>query len=52
MSVWSRTLNAFRWERVDRDIDDELQSHVDEAIAHGRDPVRRRHVVILAIAMA
>jgi predicted permease len=38
MSAWSRIANVFRSHRVDRDIDEELQSHIDEALAAGRDP--------------
>jgi predicted permease len=38
MSMWSRVLNAFRSDRVDRDIDEELQTHFEEARAAGRDP--------------
>jgi predicted permease len=38
MSGWSRITNVFRSSRVDRDIDEELQSHFDEALADGRHP--------------
>jgi predicted permease len=38
MSAWSRIANVFRRRRVDRDIDEELQSHFEEARAEGRDP--------------
>jgi len=43
MSLWSRISNAVRGERLNREIDEELQSHIEEAIASGRDPkeVRR-----------
>src|SRR5215831_388150 len=43
MSLWSRMVNVFRGERVTREIDDELQSHIEEAISQGREPreVRR-----------
>lgn len=37
MSAWLRIANVFRSGRVDRDIDEELQSHIDEALAAGRD---------------
>jgi predicted permease len=37
MSLWSRIANVFRNDRLNRDIDEELQSHLDEAIEHGRD---------------
>ena len=38
MSLWSRISNAVRSERLNREIDEELQSHMEEAIASGRDP--------------
>jgi len=38
MSLWSRISNAVRGERLNREIEEELQSHIDEAIASGRDP--------------
>jgi predicted permease len=43
MSLWSRISNAVRGERLNREIDEELQAHIQEAIASGRDPreVRR-----------
>lgn len=43
MSLWSRTFHALRGERLNREIDEELQSHLEEAVAAGRDPqeVRR-----------
>ena len=43
MAFWSRMANVFRGERVTCEIDDELQSHMEEAIAQGResDEVRR-----------
>jgi predicted permease len=42
MSWWSRVVNVFRGDRLNREIDEELQSHVDEAVAHGRDPAEVR----------
>ncbi len=42
MSLWSRIENVFRGDRVSREIDEELRSHVDEAIEEGRDPVEAR----------
>src|SRR5271154_6007834 len=42
MSVWSRIVNVFRVERLNREIDEEMQSHVEEAISEGRDPVEAR----------
>jgi putative ABC transport system permease protein len=43
MSIWSRLGNAFRARRVSDDVDEELASHIEEAVARGRDPeeVRR-----------
>jgi predicted permease len=38
MSLWSRISNAVRGERLNREIEEELQFHIDEAIASGRDP--------------
>src|SRR5579859_1278928 len=38
MSLWSRISNAARGERLNREIEEELQSHIEEAIASGRDP--------------
>ena len=38
MSAWSRITRVFRRREIDRDIDEELQSHFDEARAEGRDP--------------
>ncbi|HYK36634.1 ADOP family duplicated permease [Alloacidobacterium sp.] len=42
MSLWSRILNAVQGERLNREIDEELQSHIEEAIASGRDPDEAR----------
>jgi predicted permease len=38
MSLWSRISNAVHGERLNREIEEELQSHIEEAIASGRDP--------------
>ena len=37
MSHWSRFLNVFRGDRVMHDIDEELASHIEDAVAAGRD---------------
>ena len=37
MALWSRISNALHGERLNREIDEELQSHIEEAIAAGRD---------------
>ena len=42
MSLWSRIVNVIRRDRVSREIDEELQSHIAEAIQQGRDPVEAR----------
>ena len=42
MSFWSRLGNVVRGDRLIRDIDEELESHIAEAIAAGRDPVEAR----------
>jgi len=42
MSLWSRITNVFRADRLSREIDEELESHIDEAIRQGRDPDEAR----------
>jgi putative ABC transport system permease protein len=42
MSLWSRISNVFRNDHMSREIQEELNSHIDEAIAHGRDPAEVR----------
>jgi predicted permease len=44
MSLWSRIANVFRGDRLNRDIEEELQSHIAEAITEGRDPGEARRV--------
>jgi predicted permease len=43
MSLWSRISNAVRGERLNREIEEELRLHIEEAIASGRDPDEARH---------
>src|ERR671918_53631 len=45
MSVWSRIAYLFRGERLNREIDEELQAHLEEAIAQGRDPDEARRAL-------
>ncbi len=45
MSIWSRIANTLRGDRVNREIDEELQSHLQEAIESGRDPAEARRVI-------
>ena len=42
MSVWSRITNVFRSDRLNHEIDEELESHIQEAIEKGRDPAEAR----------
>ncbi len=38
MSLWSRLSNLFRTDRLSGEIDEELRSHIEEAIENGREP--------------
>jgi putative ABC transport system permease protein len=38
MSLWSRVANVFRSDRLNREIAEEFESHLAEAMAEGRDP--------------
>jgi putative ABC transport system permease protein len=42
MSLWSRIRNVLRGDRVSREIDEELESHIADAIEQGRDPAEAR----------
>jgi len=42
MSLLSRIANVFRGDRVSRDIDEEFEAHIQEAIEQGRDPAEAR----------
>ena len=42
MSLWSRIANVFRGDGLSREIDEELESHIAEAIEQGRDPAEAR----------
>src|SRR5580700_665471 len=42
MSLWSRIANVFRAGNLSREIDEELQSHIAEAIEQGRDSAEAR----------
>ena len=37
MSIWTRVVNVFRGDRVSREIEEEVQSHFEEASKQGRD---------------
>jgi putative ABC transport system permease protein len=42
MSLWSRIGNVLRGDRLNREIDEELEAHMEEAMAQGRDPIEAR----------
>lgn len=42
MPFWSRIVNIARGDRMNRDIDEELHSHLEEAVGHGRDLAEAR----------
>lgn len=42
MYLWSRIANVLRGDRLSRDIDEEREAHIDEAIRQGRDPAEAR----------
>src|ERR1041385_4838472 len=42
MSLWSRIANVFRGDQMTREIDEELASHLAEAIAEGRPAAEAR----------
>jgi len=39
MSLWSRIANVVRGEQLNREIDEELEAHIEEAVARGRDRI-------------
>src|SRR6202046_3390801 len=42
MPFWSRIANVLRGRSLSHEIDEELQSHIEEAIRQGRDPAEAR----------
>ena len=42
MSLWSRIANVFRGDRLSREIDEEMQRHIAEAIEQGCAPAEAR----------
>ncbi|HTJ29517.1 MAG TPA: hypothetical protein VL346_03415, partial [Acidobacteriaceae bacterium] len=42
MSLWSRIANALSSSRLNRELNEEYESHIAEAIASGRDPEEAR----------
>ena len=51
MSLWSRIRNVLGGDRLSREIDEEFQSHIEEAIATGRDPAEARRAFGSALSM-
>ncbi|MBI1352970.1 MAG: FtsX-like permease family protein [Acidobacteria bacterium] len=45
MSYWSRLVNVFRDERLRREIAEELESHIEEAVDRGRDREEARRAL-------
>ena len=45
MSLWSRIANTLRGNRVNYEIDEELQSHLEEAVENGREPAEARRAM-------
>jgi putative ABC transport system permease protein len=45
MSLWSRVANAVRGERLSREIAEEMESHIAEAVEQGRDPDEARRAL-------
>jgi len=37
MSLWTRVQDVLRGDRLNRELDEEFESHIDEAVAQGRD---------------
>lgn len=42
MALWRRMTNVFRGERLNRELDEEMEAHLEEALARGRDPAETR----------
>jgi predicted permease len=42
MSIWTRLSNVFRGDRLNKELQEELESHLAEAVAEGRDPEEAR----------
>ena len=51
MSLWSRIANVFRGDRLSWEIEEEFQSHIDEAIGQGRDPAEARRAFGAALRL-
>lgn len=42
MSVWTRVWNVFRGDRLNRELNEEFESHIEYAVGEGRDPEEAR----------
>ncbi len=42
MALWTRMRNVFRRDRLDAELEEELRSHLDEALARGREATEAR----------
>jgi predicted permease len=42
MSLWTRIINVFRSDRMNREIEEEFEAHIEEAIEAGRNPDEAR----------
>jgi len=51
MSLWSRIVNVFRGDTLSREIEEEFQSHLEEAIEQGRDPAEARRAFGAALRL-
>ncbi|QOY89953.1 ADOP family duplicated permease [Paludibaculum fermentans] len=51
MSFWTRITNVFRGERLNRDIDEELEAHVAEAVVEGRNEAEARRALGAALRL-
>jgi predicted permease len=49
MSLWSRLANVFRAERLNREIEEEFEAHIAEAIEQGRNPEEARRAMGAAL---
>src|SRR5229473_3724243 len=45
MSLWSRSAYVVRGDRLSHEIDEELESHIAQAIEQGRDPAEARRAL-------
>ncbi|MGC4052672.1 MAG: ADOP family duplicated permease [Paludibaculum sp.] len=51
MSFWTRITNVFRGDRLNLDIDEELEAHVADAVAEGRDEAEARRALGAALQL-